>query len=190
MAASDPAQVTALLRAWTDGEPGALEQLVPLVHRELLATARLYMKRERRDHTLQPTALVNETYTRLVGLRRIRWQDRAHFLAMAARLMRRVLIERARARLGRKRGGGATRVTLDDDAFATEQPSCDVFALNEVLDRLAALDPRRATVVELRFFGGLTLDETASALDVSPDTITRDWNLARAWLARELKGVS
>jgi RNA polymerase sigma-70 factor (ECF subfamily) len=189
MTGASSEQVTGLLRAWSNGQPAALEQLIPLVHQELQATARRYMKGERPDHTLQPTALVNEAFVRLTGVRRIQWQDRAHFLALAARLMRRILIEWARARRVQKRGGAPARLSLDDACLVTERPSYDVLALDEVLERLAALDPRRASVVELRFFGGLTLEETAAALQLSPDTVTRDWKLAKAWLAREMKSL-
>jgi len=145
------------------------------------------MRRERPDHTLQPTALVNETFVRLLGVRQVRWQDRAHFLALAARLMRRILIEWARARRVQKRGGAAARMSLDDACVVAEQPSYDVLALNEVLERMAALDPRRARVVELRFFGGLTIAETAEVLSTSSDTVTRDWKLAKAWIGRQLR---
>jgi len=182
--------ITGLLHAWSDGQPDALEQLIPLLHHELRATARRYMRRERPDHTLQPTALVNETFVRLMGVRQVRWQDRAHFLALAARLMRRILIESARARRVQKRGGAAARISLDDACVVTEQPSYDVLALDEVLERLAALDPRRARIVELRFFGGLTIEETATALQLSTDTVGRDWKLAKAWLAREMKSLA
>jgi RNA polymerase sigma-70 factor, ECF subfamily len=186
MTGTPPPQITELLRAWSDGRAEALDQLIPLLHPELLATARRYMAQERRDHTLQPTALVNETYARLLGVRRVRWQDRAHFLALSARLMRRILIEWARARQMQKRGGGAARLSLDDECLVTEPPSCDVLALNEALERLARLDPRRARIVELRFFGGLTIDETAATMQLSADTVVRDWQLAKAWLAREM----
>ena len=190
MTARSSQHVTDLLHAWSDGQPAAFEQLIPLLHQELLATARRYMKRERRDHTLQPTALVNETYLRLAGVQRVQWQDRAHFLALSARVMRRILIEWARARRVQKRGGAGARLSLDDACLVTGQPSYDVLALDEVLERLAALDPRRASVVELRFFGGLTIEEAAAALQLSTDTVTRDWKLAKAWLAREMRGLS
>ena len=190
MTADPSEQITVLLHAWSAGQPAALEQLMPLGHHELLATARRYMNSERRDHTLQPTALVNETFLRLMGVHRMQWQDRAHFIALAARLMRRILIEWARARRMLKRGGAPARLSLDDACLVTAQPSYDVLALDEVLERLAALDPRRASVVELRFFGGLTLEETAAALHISSDTVTRDWKLAKAWLAREMKNLS
>jgi RNA polymerase sigma factor (TIGR02999 family) len=190
MSGSSSQHVTGLLRAWSDGQPAALEQLIPLVHHELLATARRYMKRERPDHTLQPTALVNETFMRLLGVRRVQWQDRAHFLALAARLMRRILIEWARARRMQKRGGAVARLSLDDAGLVTNEPSYDVLALDEVLERLARRDPRRAQIVELRFFAGLTIEETAAALQLSPDTVGRDWKLAKSWLAREMKHLS
>jgi RNA polymerase sigma factor (TIGR02999 family) len=189
MSSRPPPRVTELLAAWTDGQPEALDRLIPLVYQELLATARRYMARERNDHTLQPTALVHETYARLLEIRRIRWQDRAHFLAMAARLMRRILIEAARTRQVQKRGGGRTRVALDHVDLASSTPY-DVLALDALLERLTAIDARRGQVVELRFFGGLTIEETAIALQVSSDTIVRDWKLAKSWLARELARTS
>jgi RNA polymerase sigma-70 factor, ECF subfamily len=179
--------VTDLLLSWSEGRQDALDQLMPLVYQDLLATARRYMRNERPDHTLQPSALVNEAYARLVNVRRIRWQDRAHFLALAARTMRRILIEFARARQFQKRGGSRNRVTLSEELVSAEPRSCDVLAVDEALNRLTALDARRGQVVELRFFGGLTIEETAVALNVSPDTVLRDWKLAKAWLARELK---
>jgi RNA polymerase sigma-70 factor, ECF subfamily len=180
--------VTQLLQAWSDGREDALERLIPLVHRDLLAAARRYMGRERAGHLLQPTALVNEAYVRLVDIRRIRWQDRAHFLALAARLMRNILIEFARAQQFQKRGGGRHQVTLDEALLKTDPRPYDLLALDEALDRLAAIDPRRGQVVELRFFGGLTIEETAIAMRVSEDTVGRDWKLAKAWLARAMRG--
>jgi RNA polymerase sigma-70 factor, ECF subfamily len=179
--------VTELLLAWSEGEQSALEQLMPYVYDDLRSTARRYMRRERPDHTLQATALVNETYARLVDIRRIRWQDRAHFLAMAARLMRRILVEFARARGYQKRGGARNRVPLTESLCAADAPSYDVLALDEALDRLASMDCRRGQIVELRFFGGLTIEETAAALQISSDTVVRDWKLAKSWLAREMK---
>ena len=179
--------MTELLLAWSEGEQSALEKLMPYVYDDLRATARRYMRRERPDHTLQATALVNETYARLLDIRRIQWQDRAHFLAMAARLMRRILVEFARARGYQKRGGARSRVSLTDSLRGVDAPSYDVLALNQVLDRLAVLDPRRGQIVELRFFGGLTIEETAAALEISSDTVVRDWKLAKSWLAREMK---
>ena len=182
------AEVTHLLQAWSDGREDALERLIPLVHRDLLVAARRYMAGERAGHLLQPTALVNEAYVRLVDIRRMRWQDRAHFLAMAARLMRNILIEAARAQHVQKRGGARHQVTLDEGLVTAEPRPYDLLALDEALERLAAIDPRRGRIVELRFFGGLTINETAAALHVSADTVGRDWKLAKAWLARAMRG--
>jgi RNA polymerase sigma factor (TIGR02999 family) len=181
-------QVTALLRAWSDGNEGALEQLLPLVEAELRRLARIYMARERRGHTLQTTALVNEAFVRLVDTKGLRWQDRAHFLGISARLMRRVLVDHARARAYQKRGGGAQRVTLTDALVIAPESSLHLIDLDRALEALAAVDPRKAKVVELRFFGGLSVEETANVLHVSTDTIKRDWRLAKLWLLRELEG--
>jgi RNA polymerase sigma factor (TIGR02999 family) len=183
-----PHDVTRLLRAWTDGDENALDRLVPLVEAELRRLARACMGRERRDHTLQATALVNEAFLRFTHARDIRWQDRAHFLAIAARLMRRVLVEHARSRGYQKRGGGAERVTLDAAGLAAAAPALDVVALDRALATFATVDARRSQVVELRFFGGLTLEETAEVLHVSGETVKRDWRLAKLWLLRELNG--
>ena len=183
-----PGEVTQLLRAWSDGEKGALERLIPLVEVELRRLARMYMARERRGHTLQPTALVNEAFVQLTGAQRLRWQDRAHFLGISARLMRRVLVDHARSRGYRKRGGGAQPVALNEGLVATPEPGVDVVALDRALERLAAVDPRKSRVVELRFFGGLSVQETAEVLHVSRDTVKRDWRLAKLWLLRDLGG--
>ena len=184
-----PGAVTELLRAWGDGDDGALEQLTPLVEGELRRLARAYMRRERRDHTLQATALVNEAFLRLTDARRVRWQDRAHFLGISARLMRRVLVDHARSRGYQKRGGGAERVTLDDGLAASPpEPAVDVLALDRALEALAAVDLRKSRVIELRFFGGLSVEDTADVLHVSVDTVKRDWRLAKLWLLRELEG--
>jgi RNA polymerase sigma factor (TIGR02999 family) len=182
-------KVTVLLRAWSDGNDAALEQLLPLVEAELRRLARIYMARERRGHTLQVTALVNEAFMRLVDAKGLRWQDRAHFLGIAARLMRRVLVDHARARGYQKRGGAAQRVTLTDALAIAQDPSINLIDLDRALDALAAVDPRKAKVVELRFFGGLSVEETADALHVSNDTIKRDWRMAKLWLFRELEGT-
>jgi RNA polymerase sigma factor (TIGR02999 family) len=182
--------VTELLRSWSDGDDGALERLMPLVEAELRRLARGYMGRERRGHTLQTTALVNEAFLRLTDARRIRWQDRAHFLGISARLMRRVLVDHARARGYRKRGGGTLRVTLDEGLVASPDPALDILALDRALDALAAADLRKSRVIELRFFGGLSVEEAAEVLHVSPDTVKRDWRLAKLWLLRELEGDS
>ena len=178
-----------MLRAWGDGDDRALQQLTPLVEGELRRLARGYMARERRDHTLQATALVNEAFIRMTGARAVRWQDRAHFIGVSARLMRRVLVDHARLRGYRKRGGSVRRVTLTDGVAATSGPSVDVLELDRALDALAAVDPRKSRVIELRYFGGLTVEETASVLDVSTDTVKRDWRLAKLWLLRELQGT-
>src|SRR6266540_5347271 len=183
-----PGAVTELLRAWSDGDDGALEQLTPLVEAELHRLARGYMRRERRGHTLQTTALVNEAFLRLIDARRVRWEDRAHFLGISARLMRRVLVDHARHRGYRKRGGGAQRVTLHEGLVAPADPALDVLALDRALDALAKVDVRKSRTIELRFFGGLSVEETAEVLQVSPDTVKRDWRLAKLWLLRELEG--
>jgi RNA polymerase sigma-70 factor, ECF subfamily len=178
--------VTELLLAWGSGDRSALDELVPLVHQELRRLARSQMRGERDNHTLQTTALVNEAFLRLIDLRRIRWQDRAHFLALSAQLMRRVLVDHARTRNYRKRGGGAATVALDDVAVAVPERAADLVALDEALEDLARVDPRKSRVVELRFFGGLSVEETAGALNVSPETVMRDWRLAKVWLLREM----
>jgi RNA polymerase sigma factor (TIGR02999 family) len=176
------------LLAWRGGDEHALERLIPLLHRELRRIARALMRGERKGHTLEPTALVNEAYLRLVDVQRIAWRDRAHFLAVAARLMRRILIDHARARRYQKRGGGAVTVTLDGDIAVPSEPGRDLVALDDALATLAQVDERKSRVVELRFFGGMTVEEAATVLNVSVDTIMRDWKLAKAWLLRELGG--
>ena len=180
--------VTGLLLAWGDGDEDAFTRLVPLVERELHRIAKRAMAREREDHTLQPTALVNEVYLRLVDLPQVGWQGRAHFFALCARLMRRILVDTARAKTYQKRGGGAVAACLDDDRPAAPIRPDEIVALDEALERLAAHDPRRSRVVELRFFGGLDVEETAEVLNVSRHTVMRDWTLARTWLFRELRG--
>jgi RNA polymerase sigma-70 factor (ECF subfamily) len=186
---SSPGAVTELLRAWGNGDDGALERLTPLVEAELRRLARGYMARERRGHTLQITALVNEAFLRLTDARRVRWQDRAHFLGISARLMRRVLVDHARSRGYRKRGGDAQRVTLDEALVAAPEPALDVVALDRALEALAAVDVRKSRVIELRYFGGLSVEETAEVLHVSPDTVKRDWRLAKLWLLHQLEGA-
>lgn len=181
-----PARVTDLLVAWRDGDSSALDQLVPLVHIELRRLARRQMSREQAGHTLQTTALVNEAYMRLVDLSRVQWQDRGHFFAMAARLMRRILVDHARSRRFQKRGSGVRPVSLDQAAEITADRGADLVALDDALQRLAVVDPRKAQVVEMRFFGGLSVVETAEALTVSVETVMRDWRLAKLWLLREL----
>ena len=183
-----PGEVTELLRAWSNGEPGALERLMPLMEAELRRLARLYMARERNGHTLQPTALLNEAFLRLIDAQGISWQNRAHFLATSANLMRRVLVDHARSRGYKKRGGAAQRVTLNEGLVALPERTLDLLALDRALEALAAADEREARVVELRFFGGLTVEETAEVLHVSPETVKRDWRLAKLWLLRDLKG--
>jgi RNA polymerase sigma factor (TIGR02999 family) len=183
-----PGAVTELLRAWSDGDDGALERLLPLVEAELRRLARGYMSRERPGHTLQTTALINEAFMRLTDARRVRWQDRAHFLGISARLMRRVLVDYARRRGYLKRGGGAERVTLHEELVTSPDPALDLVALDRALEALARVDPRKSQIVELRFFGGLSVEETADVLHVSADTVKRDWRLAKLLLLRELEG--
>lgn len=176
-----------MLLAWSHGDEAALERLVPVVHDHLHRLARHYMQGERTGHTLQATALVNEVYLKLVGVQHVRWQDRAHFFAVSARLMRRILVDHARSRQALKHGGAAEIVPLDDVAIVAGDAGQDLVALDDALNALAALDARKSQVVELRFFGGLTVEESAEALHVSPETILRDWKLAKSWLLRELK---
>lgn len=182
----DSAAVTDLLLAWRGGDEEALGRLVPLVYDELHRIARRCMAGERAGQTLQATALVNEAYQRLVDVQRVDWQNRAHFLAMAARLMRRVLVDAARAKHAEKRGGDLTRVTFDEALFTGHDRVTELVKLDDALDALAALDDRKSRVVELRFFGGLSLEETAEALEVSTKTVTRDWEFAKTWLRREV----
>jgi RNA polymerase sigma-70 factor (ECF subfamily) len=182
--------VTGLLLAWGRGDEAALEQLVPIVEQELHRIARRCIAGERRGHSLQATALVNEAYMRLVDAQHVNWQNRAHFLAMSARLMRRVLVDMARSKHYQKRGGGALKVTFTDALAVADEPGLDLVALDDALDALQKLDERKHQVVELRFFGGLSVEETASVLEVSPETVMRDWKLAKAWLLRELRGPS
>jgi RNA polymerase sigma-70 factor, ECF subfamily len=180
--------ITGLLHAWNNGDRDALERLVPLVEGEMRRLARGYMRHERKGHTLQATALVNEAFLRLADGPRLAWQDRGHFLGIAARIMRRVLVDHARSRGYVKRGGDAQRVSLHEATLVAPERSVDLLALDRALDRLAALDPRRSQVVELRYFGGLSVEETARVLNVSAETIKRDWRLAKLWLLRELTG--
>ncbi|HTA23409.1 MAG TPA: sigma-70 family RNA polymerase sigma factor [Terriglobales bacterium] len=188
MATSQARDITQLLRVWGGGDEQALERLTPLVYDELRKAARRQMARERDGHTLQTTALINEVYLRLVDLDGVGWQDRAHFFAICARLMRRILTDYARSRSYQKRGGDARRVTLDEALMVSAEPSVDLVALEGALSRLGEMDSRKSSVVELRFFGGLSIKETAAVLKISTDTVTRDWNLAKAWLMRELDG--
>jgi RNA polymerase sigma factor (TIGR02999 family) len=179
-------RVTELLLAWGDGDLSALDQLIPLVHAELRQIAARCMARERLGHTLQPTALVNEVYLRLVDVERIRWQNRAHFLAVAARLMRRILVDFARSRRYQKRGGGGQRVAFDEALVVDVGRGHDLLALDDALDELARVDDRQSQIVVMRFFAGLTVEEIAGVLETSPATVMRDWKLAKAWLLREL----
>ena len=188
MGTSPSRDITQLLRAWGTGDDHALEELTPLVYDELRRAARRHMARERVGHTLQTTALINEVYLRLVNLDQVNWQDRAHFFAICARLMRRILTDYARSRNYLKRGGSARRVTLDEALMVSADPSLDLVALEGALNKLSAVDARKSSVVELRFYGGLSLKETAAVLKISTDTVTRDWNLAQAWLLREMDG--
>lgn len=181
-----PQTVTALLRDFSGGNKDALDELLPLVYEELRAVANRYARRQRRDLTLQTTALVHEAYMRLIDQREVQWRDRAHFFAVAATAIRRILIDHFRGRLAAKRGGGRQRVTIEDATVASPGPRLDLLALDEALQRFAKMDPRKARTVELRFFGGLSIEETAEVLAVSHATVERDWNLARAWLYREL----
>jgi len=181
-------EITQLLVDWRKGDLAALERLVPLVHQELRRVARRHMAHERAGHTLQATALVNEAYVRLIDIRHVNWQDRAHFFAMSSRLMRRILVDFARAKGYQKRGGDAQKVSLDEALLVSREPARELIALDAALTALAAFDARKAQVVEMRFFGGLSVEETAEALKVSVDTVMRDWKLAKAWLLRELSG--
>jgi RNA polymerase sigma factor (TIGR02999 family) len=180
------ADVSTLLRAWRRGDRAAFERLTPLVYDQLRRRARHYLRGERPDHTLRPTALVHEVYLRLVQLDQVDWHDRTHFFALAARQMRRILVDSARARRYQKRGGGAVNVTFTE-ALAVSRSNPDLVALDEALDRLALKDERKVRVVELRYFGGLTNEEIAAALGISTDTVTRDWQMAKRWLRRELR---
>ena len=186
----DPLQpdVTRLLQAWSDGDEKALEELTPLVYAELHRLAKMYMAREWNQQTLETGALLNEAYLRLVDWKNVRWQNRAHFFGVSAQMMRRILVDYARSRGYQKRGGGVRALELDDSAVFSESKSADLVALDEALDRLEKIDSRQARVVELRFFAGLSVEETAEVLKVSPFTVLRDWRLARAWLYREISG--
>jgi len=186
MTATTQKSVTQLLTEWSDGDQAALDQLVPLVYEELRRLARHFMKRERAGHTLQTTALVNEAYLRLVDQKHTHWQNRAHFFAIAAQLMRRILVDQARRRQYQKRGGGALQVTLSHAESLTDEKAPDLIALDDALRSLAEMDPRRSQVVELRFFGGLSIPETAEVLKVSETTVERDWMIAKAWLHKTI----
>jgi len=181
-----PPDVTKLLLAWRGGEPSAGDQLLPVIYAELHRQAARAMRREPSEHTLQATALVHEAYLRLVDQSRVQWRNRAHFFGVAAQLMRRILVDHARSRHAEKRGGGMQRITLNDADAAVGDRDVDVLDLHEALETLAALDPLQARLVELRYFTGLNIKETAEALDISPATVKREWAIARAWLRREL----
>ena len=180
-------EITGLLLAWNEGDREALDRLMPLVHDELHLLAHRYMAGERLGHPLQTTALVNEAYLRLIDSSRVRWQNRAHFFAVSAQLMRRILVDAARARKKLKRGGDVIQVSLDEALVVSNEPTADLVALDDALTTLAAFDERKSKVVELRFFGGLTVEETAEVLKVSVMTVMRDWALAKVWLLRELE---
>ncbi len=180
--------ITHLLNEWSDGDQLALDKLTPLVYEELRHQAARYLRRERPGHTLQTTALIHEAYLRLIDAKDVNWQSRAHFFAIAANLMRRILVEHARRRDAYKRGGSHVRMQLDEVLAVANEAHVDLLAIDEALDRLAVIDPQQARVVELRFFSGLSVEETAAALGVSPKTVKRDWSVARAWLRREIGG--
>jgi RNA polymerase sigma factor (TIGR02999 family) len=179
-------EVTRLLKAWSGGDEGALEKLTPLVYRQLHGIAQRYMAGERSGHTLQTTALVNEAYLRLVDCEKVNWQDRAHFFAVSAQLMRRILIDFARSRGYLKRGGAVAHISLDEAPSVCNEPDLNLVALDDALKALSAIDERKSKVVELKFFGGLNVEETAEVLSISSDTVIRDWRLAKIWLLREL----
>jgi RNA polymerase sigma-70 factor, ECF subfamily len=179
-------EVTALLASWAEGDEDALNRLLPLVERELRRLARLQMAAERPGHLLQPTALVNEAYLRLVDIQRVRWQNRTHFFAVAARLMRRILVDAARSQQYQKRGGRTQRVTLDEAMLVSTETPEQLVALDDALQALASAAERKSRVVELRYFGGLSVEETAEVLKISPETVMRDWKFAKSWLLREL----
>ncbi|HEX3227768.1 MAG TPA: sigma-70 family RNA polymerase sigma factor [Pyrinomonadaceae bacterium] len=183
-----PQQITELLIDWNNGSPEAMEKLMPMVESELRRIAANYMRRERPGHTLQTSALVNEAYLKLVDQRQVRWQNRSHFFALASQLMRRILLDHARSQRRAKRGGDAIPLNLDDVAVLAPEKSAELVALDDALTRLAEFDPRKAKIVEMRFFGGLTVDEVAEALGIAPITVMLHWRLARAWLQREMRG--
>jgi RNA polymerase sigma factor (TIGR02999 family) len=189
MATASPEEITQLLLNWEDGDQAALDKLMPLVYAELHRLAHHYMSRERPGHTIQTTALVNEVYLKLVDQRRVHWQNRAHFFAISAQLMRRILVDHARSHAYAKRGGGARKVSLEDVADLSRIRAAEIVALDEVLAVLADIDPRQSRVVELRFFGGLTIKETAEVLGLSSATIKSEWRTAKAWLYHQLSNM-
>lgn len=186
MTESQSHQVTQLLIKWSNGDKAALDKLMPLIHEELRRLAHQYMSRERSGHTLQTSALVNEAYIRLVNRKGVQWQNRAHFFAIAANSMRSILVDHARSHAYAKRGGGAHKITLDDGLIVSQERAAEVVALDDVLKQLADIDPQQSRIVELRFFGGLTIEETAEVVQLSPATIKREWNIAKAWLYHQL----
>ena len=186
--AAAPSNVTQLLVGWGKGDKAALDQLVPIVYDELRRQAARYLRRERVGHTLQTTALINEAYLRLIDQKNVQWQNRAHFFGIAAQLMRRILVDHARTKKRAKRGGSDIRVSLADAEASVKAQELDVVALSEALDRLEQIDEQQSKIVELRFFSGLTVEETAAVLDISPATVKRDWSMAKAWLHREISG--
>jgi RNA polymerase sigma-70 factor, ECF subfamily len=183
---ADARNITQLLAAWSAGDRAALDALIPIVYDELRRQASRYLRRERPGHTLQTTALINEAYLRLVDQKSMRWQNRAQFFGIAAQLMRRILVDHARARQRAKRGGSDVRVSLTDATSITKDPDLDLVELDEALTRLAEIDPQQSKIVELRFFSGLNVEETAAALNISAATVKRDWSIAKAWLHREI----
>jgi RNA polymerase sigma factor (TIGR02999 family) len=185
---SSPSNVTQLLVDWSKGDKAALDSLIPLVYEELRRQASRYLRRERVGHTLQTTALIHEAYMRLVDQRNVVWQNRAHFFGIAAQLMRRILVDHARTRKRAKRGGSDIRVSLDEATARSAPQDLDIAALDEALERLAAIDPQQGAIVELRFFSGLNVEETAEVLRISPATVKREWRIAKAWLRREMGG--
>ncbi len=186
MESAEKSEITRLLQAWSAGDEAALEKLTPLIYSELRRLARHYMERERADHTLQPTALVNEVYLRLVDSPNINWQSRSHFFGICARLMRRILVDSARTRHYQKRQGSTVHISLDEATLSCTGPAAELIALDLALSEFAKIDDRASRVVELRFFGGLSVDEASTVLSVSPETVMRDWKLAKNWLARKL----
>jgi RNA polymerase sigma factor (TIGR02999 family) len=186
--ASIPQEITQLLTKWSSGDEAALDELIPLVYPELRRLARVYMSREDPGHTLQTSALINEAYLRLVNQHDVGWQNRAHFYAVVAQVMRHILVDHARKYRYTKRGGGAEHVPLDELAVTCDERAIELIALDEALNRLATLDPRKSQIVELRFFGGLTVEETAEVMQLAPITIMREWRVAKAWLGREALG--
>lgn len=190
MPADPSAEITRLLRAWAQGDEAALDELAPMVYRELRERAGAYMGRERRAVTLQATALANEAWLRLVDVSSVDWRDRAHFFAVAAQMMRRILVDAVRARVTNKRGGVARRVNLDEIPDVSSTRDRELVAIDDALHRLAELDPRKAKVIELRFFGGLSVEETAAVLKISGQSVMREWRLAKSWLMREIDGYT